>query len=144
MILAPVAAIDTNILVSSLLAPRGNEARVIAMVYAEQIQPATSAATIEEYRAVLSRAKFNFSQAKVVEILRVFSRRGVYVTPSRALSVSPHEADNRFLECAEAARADFLITGNLRHFPESHGPTRILNARAFLDLVPLHPSQADR
>jgi predicted nucleic acid-binding protein len=26
--------------------------------------------------------------------------------------------DNQFLECAEAAQADYLVTGNIRHFPE--------------------------
>jgi hypothetical protein len=30
--------------------------------------------------------------------------------------------------------AAFLIPGNLRHFPYVHGVTRILNARAFLEL----------
>jgi len=28
-----------------------------------------------------------------------------------------HEEDNRFLECAEAAGADYLAIGNLKHFP---------------------------
>jgi uncharacterized protein len=31
--------------------------------------------------------------------------------------VALDEADNRFLECALEARAAFLVTGNLRHFP---------------------------
>jgi uncharacterized protein len=26
--------------------------------------------------------------------------------------------DNIFLECADAARADYLVTGNQKHFPE--------------------------
>jgi predicted nucleic acid-binding protein len=28
------------------------------------------------------------------------------------------EDDNRFLECAEQARADYLITGNCKRFPK--------------------------
>jgi hypothetical protein len=40
-----------------------------------------------------------------------------------------------FLECAAAAEADDLVTGNLRHSPESWGRTRVVNAREELDLI---------
>jgi predicted nucleic acid-binding protein len=40
-----------------------------------------------------------------------------------------------FLECAEAAAADYLITGNQRHFPAaSWGHLKIVTAREFLAL----------
>jgi predicted nucleic acid-binding protein len=41
--------------------------------------------------------------------------------------------DNKFLECAEAAKADFLGTGKLRHFPKERKGTRILNARQVIE-----------
>jgi predicted nucleic acid-binding protein len=44
-----------------------------------------------------------------------------------------HESDNRFLECAEAFKAHFLITGNTRHFPREWKATRIVNAREFIE-----------
>jgi predicted nucleic acid-binding protein len=47
-------------------------------------------------------------------------------------SAASDEDDNRFLECALSAGADFLVTGNLRHYPEIFGTTRIVNARGFL------------
>jgi predicted nucleic acid-binding protein len=56
------------------------------------------------------------------------------VTPVETLTVSRDEPDNRFLECAEAAKADFLITGNLRHFPKEWKGTRVVTARQFADL----------
>jgi len=55
------------------------------------------------------------------------------IVPTVQLAICRHEPDNRFLECAEAARAEFLITGNTRHFPKQHHTTRILNAREFLE-----------
>jgi predicted nucleic acid-binding protein len=55
----------------------------------------------------------------------------VAVTPDRKIEVSPDD-DNRFLECAEAAEADFLVTGNRRHFPELFGKTRVVAPREFL------------
>jgi uncharacterized protein len=40
-----------------------------------------------------------------------------------------------FLECAETARADYLITGNLRHFPPFWESTKIIPPRDFLSLA---------
>ncbi|MGH9639364.1 MAG: PIN domain-containing protein, partial [Bryobacteraceae bacterium] len=54
------------------------------------------------------------------------------VAPIRRLAISADDEDNRILECAEAAQADFLVTGNARHFPASLDNTRIINARNFL------------
>ena len=56
-------------------------------------------------------------------------------TPGITHRISTHEPDNRFLECAEAAAADFLVTGNTRHFPKSWKTTKIVNARQFLDVL---------
>jgi predicted nucleic acid-binding protein len=33
------------------------------------------------------------------------------------LDVTSDPDDNMFLECADAARADYLVTGNPKHFP---------------------------
>jgi predicted nucleic acid-binding protein len=46
--------------------------------------------------------------------------------------------DNRFLECADAARADYLVTGNLRHFPRFWKKTKIITPREFIGLVAPH------
>jgi hypothetical protein len=37
------------------------------------------------------------------------------------------------LECAEAARAHLLLTGNKRHFPERWKGAKIVNAREFIE-----------
>jgi len=43
--------------------------------------------------------------------------------------------DNCFLECAEAAGADYLITGNKRHFLARWKNSKIVNTREFLDTL---------
>jgi predicted nucleic acid-binding protein len=43
--------------------------------------------------------------------------------------------DDAFLECAQAAQADYLVTGNLKHFPSSWGSTRVVTARWLLDYM---------
>ena len=50
-------------------------------------------------------------------LLADLTRTALLVHPTMPLTVAPDEADNRFLECALEARAAFLVTGNLRHFP---------------------------
>lgn len=129
-----IVIIDTNILISSVIAPSGNEARVIALIQRQAVQAAITNATLMEYKHVLTRPRFSFDPVDVESALHPFRFYSILVHPTRHLTLSPDEADNRFLECAEAARADFLITGNKRHFPDRHGRTRIVNAREFLDV----------
>ncbi len=60
-----------------------------------------------------------------------------FVDPSIRLFVSPDESDNRFLECAEMADADYPFTGTKRYFPMRWKRTEMVNARelnARLDL----------
>jgi predicted nucleic acid-binding protein len=60
------------------------------------------------------------------------------VRPFHKVAMSPDEPENRFLECAETIDAEFLITGNKRHFPGIWKGTKIVNAREFLErVVPL-------
>jgi predicted nucleic acid-binding protein len=57
------------------------------------------------------------------------------VDPKETLTVSPDEDDNRFLECAEAADADYLVTGNKRHFPEQWKECMVIGARELVELL---------
>jgi predicted nucleic acid-binding protein len=43
--------------------------------------------------------------------------------------------DDIFLECARAARADYLATGNLKHFPVSWEETEVVTPRRLLDIL---------
>lgn len=44
-------------------------------------------------------------------------------------------SDNRFLECAEAAGAQYPVTGNKRHFPGNWKGTQVVNGREFVELI---------
>jgi uncharacterized protein len=43
--------------------------------------------------------------------------------------------DDIFLECAQAAVAHYLVTGNVKDFPSAWRSTQIVNAREFIDEV---------
>jgi predicted nucleic acid-binding protein len=53
----------------------------------------------------------------VAGLMQKITDTAVLVSPTRTLSASPDESDNRFLECAQEAGAAYLVTGNKRHFP---------------------------
>jgi predicted nucleic acid-binding protein len=60
------------------------------------------------------------------------------VKPSRPLEITRDPDDNIFLECADAARADYLVTGNPRHFPKFWKNTKVITSRELLNIVAPH------
>jgi|SRR5271165_1348006 len=124
--------LDTNIVVSACLTPEGAPATIVELALLGAFALCLSPAVLAEYREVLSREKFSRRQERVRLLLEGLEDVALAVTPDRTLTISPDDEDNRVLECAQAAGADFLVTGNPRHFPASLGSTRIVTPRDFL------------
>jgi uncharacterized protein len=129
--------LDTNILVSACWKPDGLEARLTTLAISGQITACLSPDVLAEYHEVLSRRKLSALAGRAREILGALQRTALSVQPTTRITESNDDDDNRFLECAVAADAEYLITGNLRHYPAKHGSTRIVNARTFLTEAPL-------
>jgi len=129
------AVVDTNLLVSALKTPDGTAASIFKLLLLDRFVLVASFDILAEYHRVCHRPRLQLPVHAVQFALESIMSRAVLVEAQLRLSVSPDEADNRFLECAEAASADFLVTGNLRHFPERHGATRIVDARTFLSAL---------
>ena len=127
--------LDTNILVSALLSAGGNEALVLRLALSRRFEIGVSAAILKEYREVLDRPRFRIPRSKINVLFSQLETQARLVGPIHSLDISPDDADNRFLECAESIDAEFLITGNKRHFPKAWKGTKIVNAREFLELV---------
>lgn len=108
--------LDTNVVVSAHLKAGGLEAFVLDLALASKLQLYVSPDVLAEYEEVLRRPRFRIESKNVTQSLRLIKKRAKNVKPTLALSVSPDTDDNRFLECAEAANADYLVTGNRRHF----------------------------
>jgi uncharacterized protein len=125
--------LDTNVLVSAFLAPRGNESHVLRLALSPKHQLYVSDAMVEEYRRILGKPKFKLRVRDLEEFFAFLNRQATTVVPGKQLHVSLDETDNRFLECAEAASADYLVTGNKKHFPSKWKTTRVVNAREWLE-----------
>jgi len=126
--------IDTSVLVSGVLKEHGAPAAVLDLVCHGQIIWYVSPAVIAEYKEVLARSKFSFDPDRLQRVLRSLYHAAL-VVPTATRTESSHESDNRFYECAHRAQADFIVTGNLKHFTKDLPPTRIVNARELLALL---------
>lgn len=134
------AVIDTNVLVSGMLSSAGNEALVLLAVNQCMLRPCLSAEIIEEYREVLLRPRFGFSEEDVAALLAMLQSRGALIAPVVAPPVSPDPGDDKFIACAMAAKADFLVTGNKKHFPESEFKgTKVVGSAELLEFITLEP-----
>jgi len=129
--------LDTNVLVSALLKQHGAEATVLFLVTDKKLTWCVSPAIFAEYESVLRRPKFSSVPETYIAAFLTLAAEAESVQPTFRISKSPDEPDNRFLECAEAGKADYLVTGNKRHFPARWKTTKVVSARQLLEALSL-------
>ena len=130
--------IDTNILVSAALKPDGLQRTVLLLAITKPARLYVSEAVLAEYREVLARPELKIRKGLRQQFLQLIRSRSHLVKPLRALQLTKDPDDNKFLECADAARADYLVTGNQRHFPKFWKKTKMITSREFIDIVTPH------
>lgn len=118
------AVIDTNVLVSALLSPKNDSAtvQVIEKVLKREIIPLYSDEILSEYTNVLNRKKFNFSKDAVDYLVEAIKTFGILKNPS----------DNEIYKIILEDEYNYLITGNIKHFPKS---SRVITAREMINLI---------
>ena len=126
--------IDTNVLVSGLLSPFGPPGVIVGLIAAGRLRPCYDARILAEYNEVLRRPAFPFAEEEVA-VLIVQIRVGGELAASEPLAVRlPDPDDEPFLEVAASAMVEFLVTGNLKHFPRDRRQNvRVVSPREFLD-----------
>jgi putative PIN family toxin of toxin-antitoxin system len=127
--------LDTNVMVSALMTPAGNEAIILLLCLREQLSLCISPAVLAEYDNVLHRPHLKLKSSEIEATLAAVRSVGLLVHPTKTLQISDHEEDNRFYECADAADADYIVTGNTKHFKKPHKNIKIVTARELLDVV---------
>jgi len=130
--------LDTNEVVSAAMKPKGLQRVAFNLTLTKPARLYVSEAIMEEYSEVMARPALRIPRGVRLQILQLIKNRSHLVTPTRRLEVCLDPDDNVFLECADAARADYLITGNLKHFPTFWKSTKIVTARQFVDLAAPH------
>lgn len=130
--------VDTNIVVSAALRPGGLQRTVLLLAITRPARLYVSPAIFAEYEDVLSRPELQIRKGLRQQLLKLIAKRSHSVNPPRQLQLTRDPDDNMFLECADAARADYLVTGNARHFPRFWKRTKVITSREFLSLVAPH------
>jgi putative PIN family toxin of toxin-antitoxin system len=130
--------IDTNVVVSAALKPEGLQRTTLLLAITKPARFYVSRPILEEYADVLSRPELGIRKGSRQQLLQLIRNNSHIVTPSRRLEVASDPDDNVFLECADAARADYLITGNQKHFPRFWKKTKIITTREFINLAAPH------
>jgi putative PIN family toxin of toxin-antitoxin system len=127
--------LDTNIVVSALLQPLGPPAQVFLLAVSGSIQLCVSGNVYAEYEDVIRRPRLRRDESVITAMLHSVREKGLWVRPTEAVRACADPDDDIFLECAQAARAAYIVTGNIRDFPASWRDTRIVTARRFLEIM---------
>jgi uncharacterized protein len=130
--------IDTNVLISAALKPAGMQRTVLLLATAKPARLYVSRPILEEYSDVLARPELRVRKGLRMQLLQLLKNRSYIVAPTIRLYAASDPDDNMFLECADAARADYLITGNQKHFPRFWKKTKIVSSREFVSLAAPH------
>ena len=130
--------VDKNIVVSAALKPDGLQRTVLVLAVTRPARLYVTHAVLAEYREVLARPEFKIRKGLRQQLLQLLTNRAHLVEPVRVLQVTKDPDDNKFVECADAARADYLITGNAKHFPRFWKNTKVITSREFISIVAPH------
>lgn len=132
-----VVVLDTNVLVSAL-GWKGPEHRIYRACRKGHLRMATSHALLIELGRVLTYPKLGFRNEDVERFLADVCGHAFIVTPTEPVDVARDNDDNRVLECAVAADADWLISGDLDllELGDFHGIPIIKAGRFNLRILP--------
>ena len=130
--------LDTNVIVSALLS-KGIPSQIITeLVLPKRVLVCLSESVLSEYIEVLNRDKFskyvNFKTQAEIVIARIQEIAVMYI-PQITVNLLSDSSDNKFLELAIAANADYVVTGNTRHFTISEiENTKIMTPTQYWEL----------
>ena len=130
--------VDTNVVVSDALKPDGLQRTVVLLALTEPARWYVADAILSQYAVVLARPELKVRRNLRQQLLQLIKKHTRLIVPSRLSRVTTDPADNIFVECADAARADYLVTGNERHFPKFWKNTKIIDSREFLKIIAPH------
>ena len=114
------AVIDTNVVVLGMITKNSESptAKVLDCLGEKHITPLYCEEILHEYENVLGREKFSFPKEKVEKFLKMMKSDGIASNrvPSNEVFFDPN--DVVFYEVALSKEDSFLVTGNIKHFPQ--------------------------
>jgi putative PIN family toxin of toxin-antitoxin system len=104
--------LDTNIIVSALSQPLGAPAQGFFLALSGSLQLCITGSVYAEYEEVIGRPRLRRDQNVIGATLQAIREKGLWVKPSEVVRACADPDDDIFLECAQAAQATYVVTGN--------------------------------
>jgi uncharacterized protein len=105
--------IDTNVFISALYLPELRPAEVVRLARKKKLLNFISLAILNEVERIM-REKLLLDGPRTKTALKLIQNLSETITPHKYLTVLADDPDNRVLECAVQAQADYIISGD-RH-----------------------------
>ena len=121
--------VDTNVIVSALMNTNGTPAKILSLLLNGKIVILYDNRIIFEYIETLSRKEFGFNMEIINAMMDFIKHEGEFINADYLQVKFLDEADKKFYEVYKAGKAQFLITGNKKHFPKEEA---ILNPKEFI------------
>ena len=112
----PKVVLDTNIYLSAIIFG-GLPKKVLQLGFEEKISVFISSAVLLEI-ALKFKEKFGWDEARIISAIRSINQLAKIVKPQKKINlIKKDSSDNKIIELAAEAKADFIITGD-RHLLE--------------------------
>ncbi|MES2676774.1 MAG: putative toxin-antitoxin system toxin component, PIN family [Pseudomonadota bacterium] len=126
--------IDCNIIISAGMSD-GNCRQVISNILKNH-QNYICQEILLEYKEVINRKKFQNYKLRLLSLVKIICEHSILVKIDDIKNAPklPDQDDEIYLKTAIKGDCDFLITGNLKDFPQSkYLQTQIISAKNFLN-----------
>jgi len=129
--------LDTNVLVSALAFPESKPDQILTRIRQKDVDLFLSSFILNELSHALQE-KFRFGKGAAAARVQAIRTLAHLVEPTERVNViTTKEADNRILECALAAQAEYLVTGDKKHLLplKTYRNVKIVSPAQFLELL---------
>ena len=133
--------LDTNVLISSQLTRQGNAASILQYHRLGIFDIAVSEPIFEDYTRVFQyphlQARHKWSSEQVSKFFTDLRKVFIFVEVDNTPRISTDPHDDKFFHCAQAAGADYLVSGDERHVLPitSYQTTQVISPKDFVDLI---------
>lgn len=131
------AVFDTNVYISA--AVFGGKPEILLRLCRDrhkQIELFTSHEILKETVRILASDKFQYTKEEISDAVSVIVASATVIEPKTRISIIADDPDNRVLECAIKAKADFIVSGDSHLLDlKQYKGIRIVKPAQFLSLL---------
>lgn len=128
------AVIDTNVFLSAIFWS-GKPFEIVRLAFSQKITGVTSLAILDELEEKLLK-KFNYPKDQTERYLQLVIKEFIVVEPKQKVNIVEDPADNKIIEAALEANADYIVTGDkhLLKIPQ-YKSIQIVTPNEFLKMI---------